>query len=158
MARARPFWRRSPLDRSTRLSGTRSSGRLGTKRNFPQSFRRRPAPAATDGGERERARQTDGTGGAWASFPGEDVAYGLIVATYRAAHGRHRGTGDGAAPVPPVAVRGPHPPPARRGRAGGRERQVQRQGARRADALAEGSVELAQAMVPQALALARGGG
>jgi hypothetical protein len=35
---------------------------------------------------------------------------------------------------------------------------VQRQGARRADALAEGSVELAQAMVPQALALARGGG
>ena len=27
-----------------------------------------------------------------------------------------------------------------------------------ADALAEGSVELAQAMVPQALALARGGG
>jgi hypothetical protein len=41
----------------------------------------------------------------------------------------------------------------------GRERQVhERQGARRADALAEGSVELAQAMVPQALALARGGG
>lgn len=32
----------------------------------------------------------------------------------------------------------------------GRERQVQRQGARRAEALAEWSVELAQAMVPQA--------
>ena len=40
----------------------------------------------------------------------------------------------------------------------GRERQMQRQGAQRAEALAEGSVELAQAMVPQALALARGGG
>ena len=40
----------------------------------------------------------------------------------------------------------------------GRERQVQRQGARRADALAEESVVLAQAMVPQALAFARGGG
>ena len=39
-----------------------------------------------------------------------------------------------------------------------RERQVQRQGARRADALAEVSVELAQAMLPQAIALARGGG
>ena len=32
------------------------------------------------------------------------------------------------------------------------------EGAWRADALAEGSVELAQAMVPQALARARGGG
>ena len=40
----------------------------------------------------------------------------------------------------------------------GRERQVQRQGARRAEALAEWSVELAQAMVPQAFALVRGGG
>ena len=39
----------------------------------------------------------------------------------------------------------------------GRERQMQRQGAWRAEALAEGSVELAQAMVPQALVLARGG-
>ena len=36
-------------------------------------------------------------------------------------------------------------------------RQMQRQGAWRAEALAEGSVELAQAMVPQALVLARGG-
>ena len=34
---------------------------------------------------------------------------------------------------------------------------MQRQGAWRAEALAEGSVELAQAMVPQALVLARGG-
>ena len=59
-----------------------------------------------------------------------------------------------------------HPPPAvdewTRSDSGGtgtlRERQVQRQGARRADALAEVSVELAQAMVPQAIALARGGG
>ena len=39
----------------------------------------------------------------------------------------------------------------------GRERQMQRQGAWRAEALAEGSVELAQAMVPQALVRARGG-
>ena len=39
----------------------------------------------------------------------------------------------------------------------GRERQVQRQGAERAEALAEGSVVLAQAMIPQALAMARGG-
>ena len=38
----------------------------------------------------------------------------------------------------------------------GRERQVQRQGRQRAEALAEGSVELAQAMVPLASALARG--
>ena len=37
------------------------------------------------------------------------------------------------------------------------DRQVQRQ-ARRAEALAEWSVELAQAMIPQALALVRGGG
>ena len=35
---------------------------------------------------------------------------------------------------------------------------VQRQGRQRAEALAEGSVELAQAMVPLAGALARGGG
>ena len=40
----------------------------------------------------------------------------------------------------------------------GRERQVQRQGRQRAEALAERSVELAQAMVPLAGALARGGG
>ena len=40
----------------------------------------------------------------------------------------------------------------------GRERQLQRhEGAWRPEALAEGSVELAQAMVPQALVLARGG-
>ena len=38
------------------------------------------------------------------------------------------------------------------------ERQVQRQGAERAEALAEGSVVLAQAMIPQALVIARGGG
>ena len=40
----------------------------------------------------------------------------------------------------------------------GRERQAQRLGAERAEALAEGSVELAQAMIPRAHALARGGG
>ena len=40
----------------------------------------------------------------------------------------------------------------------GRERQVQRQGRQRAEALAERSVELAQAMVPLASAFARGGG
>ena len=62
------------------------------------------------------------------------------------------------APKPSVAVRGPHPPPgpARRGWAGAAA--VQRQGRQRAEALAEGSVELAQAMVPLASALARGGG
>ena len=36
-----------------------------------------------------------------------------------AAHGRHRGAGDGAAPVPPVAVRGPHPPAFSSTRSGG---------------------------------------
>ena len=52
-------------------------------------------------------------------FQGEHVAYGLIVASYRRRMGVIAvGAGDGAAPVPPVAVRGPHPPPARRGRAG----------------------------------------
>ena len=40
----------------------------------------------------------------------------------------------------------------------GRERQAQRLGAERAETLAEGSVELAQAMIPRAHALARGGG
>ena len=38
------------------------------------------------------------------------------------------------------------------------ERQVQQQGRQRAEALAERSVEIAQAMVPLAGALARGGG
>ena len=40
----------------------------------------------------------------------------------------------------------------------GRERQVQQQRRQRAEALAERSVEIAQAMVPLAGALARGGG
>ena len=40
----------------------------------------------------------------------------------------------------------------------GRERQVQQQGRQRAEAPAERSVEIAQAMVPLAGALARGGG
>ena len=40
----------------------------------------------------------------------------------------------------------------------GRERQVQQQGRQRAEAPAERSVEIAQAMVPLAAALARGGG
>ena len=86
---------------------------------------------------------------------GEDVAYGLIVATYRRRMGviavremaRHRYRQSQYAGLTRLQLDEV-----------GRERQVQRQGARRADALAEGSVELAQAMVPQALALARGGG
>ena len=41
---------------------------------------------------------------------------------------------------------------------GREERQVQQQGRQRAEALAERSVEIAQAMVPLAGALARGGG
>jgi hypothetical protein len=88
-------------------------------------------------------------------FPGEDVAYCLIVATYRRRMGviavremaRHRYRQSQYAGLTRLQLDEV-----------GRERQVQRQGARRADALAEGSVELAQAMVPQALALARGGG
>ena len=88
-------------------------------------------------------------------FPGEDVAYGLIVVTYRRRMGviavremaRHRYRQSQYAGLTRLQLDEV-----------GRERQVQRQGARRADALAEGSVELAQAMVPQALALARGGG
>ena len=72
------------------------------------------------------------------------------------AHGRHRSTRDGAAPIPPVAVRGPHPPPQLD--EVGRERQVQQQGSQRAEALAERPAEMAQAMVPLAGALARGGG
>ena len=89
-------------------------------------------------------------------FPGEDVAYGLIVATYRRRMGviavremaRHRYRQSQYAGLTRLQLDEV-----------GRERQVQRhEGARRADALAEGSVELAQAMVPQALALARDGG
>ena len=88
-------------------------------------------------------------------FPGEDVAYGLIVATYQRRMGviavremaRHRYRQSQYAGLTRLQLDEV-----------GRERQVQRQGARRAEALAEGSVELAQAMVPQALALARGGG
>ena len=88
-------------------------------------------------------------------FPGEDVAYGLIVATYRRRMGviavremaRHRYRQSQYAGLTRLQLDEV-----------GRERQVQRQGARRAEALAEGSVELAQAMLPQAIALARGGG
>ena len=97
-----------------------------------------------------------------------------IVASYRARRTRHRtwasrrGAGDGATPIPSVAVRGPHPPVQLD--EVGRERQVQPagEGGRHEAAggaglpvealLAEGSVELAQAMVPLASALARGGG
>ena len=77
-----------------------------------------------------------------------------------------RGAGDGAAPIPSVAVRGPHSPVQLD--EVGRERQVQPAGeggrheaaggAGLPEALAEGSVELAQAMVPLASALARKGG
>ena len=52
-----------------------------------------------------------------------------------------------------VYLRGP-----RRGAGRERHRQVQQQGSQRAEALAERSVEIAQAMVPLAGALARGGG
>ena len=80
-------------------------------------------------------------------FPGEDVAYGLIVATYRRRMGviavremaRHRYRQSQYAGLTRLQLDEV-----------GRERQVQRQGARRAEALAEWSVELAQAMVPQA--------
>ena len=85
----------------------------------------------------------------------EHVAYGLIVASYRRRMGviavremaRHRYRQAQYAGLTRLQLDEI-----------GRERQVQRQGARRADALAEESVALAQAMVPQALALARGGG
>ena len=88
-------------------------------------------------------------------FPGEHVAYGLIVASYRRRMGviavreraRHRYRQAQYAGLTRLQLDEI-----------GRERQVQRQGARRADALAEESVVLAQAMVPQALAFARGGG
>ena len=81
-------------------------------------------------------------------FPGEDVAYGLIVATYRRRMGviavremaRHRYRQSQYAGLTRLQLDEV-----------GRERQVQRQGARRVEpeALAEGSVELAQAMVPR---------
>ena len=49
-----------------------------------------------------------------AGLPGEQVGGGLwphcrVLPTAHG-HGRHRSAGDGAAPIPPVAVRGPHPP------------------------------------------------
>ena len=85
----------------------------------------------------------------------EHVAYSLIVASYRRRMGviavremaRHRYRQSQYAGLTRLQLDEV-----------GRERQVQRQGARRADALAEESVVLAQAMVPQALAFARGGG
>ena len=75
-------------------------------------------------------------------FQGEHVAYGLIVASYRRRMGviavremaRHRYRQS-------VAVRGSGLTRLQLDEVG-RERQVQRQGARRAEALAEGSVEL----------------
>ena len=86
-------------------------------------------------------------------LPGEQVAYGLIVASYR----RRMGV---------IAVREMARYRYRQSQfAGltrlqldevGRERQVQQQGRQRAEALAERSVEIAQAMVPLAGALARG--
>ena len=87
-------------------------------------------------------------------FPGEDVARGLILASYRRRMGviavremaRHRYRQSQYAGLTRLQLDEV-----------GRERQMQRQGAWRAEALAEGSVELAQAMVPQALVLARGG-
>ena len=80
-------------------------------------------------------------------FPGEDVAYGLIVATYRRRMGviavremaRHRYRQSQYAGLTRLQLDQI-----------GQERQAQRLGARRAEALAEWSVEIAQAMVPQA--------
>ena len=66
--------------------------------------------------------------------------------------------GDGAAPIPSVAVRGPHALTRLQLDEVGRERLVQQQGRQRAEAPAERSVEIAQAMVPLAAALAHGGG
>ena len=81
------------------------------------------------------------------------MAYGLIVASYRRRMGviavremaRHRYRQSQFAGLTRLQLDEV-----------GRERQVQRQGRQRAEALAEGSVELAQAMVPLASALARG--
>jgi hypothetical protein len=77
----------------------------------------------------------------------EHVAYSLVVASYRRRMGviavremaRHRYRQSQYAGLTRLQLDEV-----------GRERQVQRQGARRAEALAEWSVELAQAMVPQA--------
>jgi hypothetical protein len=88
-------------------------------------------------------------------IPGEQVAYGLFVASYRRRMGviavremaRHRYRQSQFAGLTRLQLDEV-----------GRERQVQRQGRQRAEALAERSVELAQAMVPLASAFARGGG
>ena len=88
-------------------------------------------------------------------LPGEQVAYGLIVASYRRRMGviavremaRHRYRQSQFAGLTRLQLDEV-----------GRERQVQQQGRQRAEALAERSVEIAQAMVPLAGALARGGG
>ena len=80
-------------------------------------------------------------------LPGEHVAYGLIVASYRRRMGviavremaRHRYRQSQYAGLTRLQLDQV-----------GQERQVQRLGARRAEALAEWSVEIAQAMVPQA--------
>ena len=77
----------------------------------------------------------------------EHVAYGLIVASYRRRMGviavremaRHRYRQSQYAGLTRLQLDQV-----------GQERQVQRLGARRAEALAEWSVEIAQAMVPQA--------
>ena len=86
------------------------------------------------------------------------MAYALIVASYRrrmgviavremARHRRHRYRQSQFAGLTRLQLDEV-----------GRERQVQQQGRQRAEALAERSVEIAQAMVPLAGALARGGG
>ena len=83
------------------------------------------------------------------------MAYGLIVASYRRRMGviavremaRHRYRQSQFAGLTRLQL----------DEVGG-ERQVQQQGRQRAEALAERSVEIAQAMVPLAGALARGGG
>ena len=111
---------------------------------------RRVAPGG--GGAARTAARRD-----WSrmGLPGEQVAYALIVASYRRRMGviavremaRHRYRQSQFAGLTRLQLDEV-----------GRERQVQQQGRQRAEALAERSVEIAQAMVPLAGALARGGG
>ena len=70
-------------------------------------------------------------------------------------HGPRRGAGDGAPPLSPVAVCRADQLTRLQLDEIGRERQVQRQGAQRAEARAELSVELAQARILPAYELGR---
>ena len=76
-----------------------------------------PVGAGTSSGSwrRRRARRRDGTGlktgRAWA-FRGSRWPMPSSSRPTDGAWASSQYTGDGAAPIPPVAVRGPHPPPA----------------------------------------------